>query len=325
MSPVSTAVAQADTPLVTKVYDVGDLIESDGLLGDTASQDSWNIDHRGSQKFGGGGMGGGGMGGGGIVEASNSPIDQLVDLVAEHTYSRVGWGEIDGKETVITAFQKSLVVTHNAEAHRLVAELLEALRTRDMDASTLLIEVRIAEVAGGNDSADISKLNATDLALNPSSLGVTLRCRGNRTVETMSGLRRSFIVNLTPVVGGNGIETADRGIGYRAETQTLLLGLLARVSAQIESPSKARLRLGLRLTNGPEEVEMSEFANGLSIDRVNILTTQLQTELTAPQGEWTVAGIVPLDGMQILDEDGSVAHTAFLVRWSFADKKTPQD
>ena len=339
LSPTS-ALAQDAAERTTQVHEVADLIEPDDLLREPSVMASPR-ENQGSRD-GGGGMfsipstatnlvqfgGGGGGTDGGFAGGMPGPlppksrIDQLADLVIAHTESPEHSWEAYGGSGVLTAHDTSLVVTQTPAGQRAVGDLLESLRAAAGRSTPVLVELRVVAVPPPKPTDKLAggqAIDAAALAGGPGAQGVTLLCRSSRIVEIQSGLRRTYTVNVTPVVGGVGVP--DRSIGYQAVTETFLLGLMGRLSVQPNAAGDAAtVKLGVRLTLGPEQVEATEFADGLTYDRVDIDTTELRTQLAAPAGQWTVAGILPSEAIASPSTEPELManHAAFLLRWNVA-------
>ena len=288
----------------------------------------------GGMQGGGGQMGGGQFGGfgGGMGAAAMTAADytagidlgSLIIVIMDSTSGdNVKWMQNDGEGGRISTVGSMIVVTHTPAVHAQVDDLLAALRAGRNTSPTVQVDVRVIEIAADQavptletESAEIAKL-----ASDSSSAKMSLRCENHRVASVSSGLRRSYVVSITPVVGDNvGSDSSgfqDRNIGYQPVTSSQLLGLFGRIKPEIAADAKSgRIHLGVELASGPEEVLSTAFGTGQSIDRMEIETARLETTIATNVEQWTLAGTVAVTGSTTGITSGeAMPHIAVLVRW----------
>jgi hypothetical protein len=343
--------------MVTKVYNVADLLATPRLLEDSSDDEKDSAQKTfGSVDggFGGGGMFqipdnihaqlGGGMGGGmgGMGGGMGAPlgtaamsapesitVDLLVDLVREHLHDdQTSWMNIDGAGGVISAAESMLIVTHRAAVHKRVEAFLQMLRSGQQTSPTVQIDLRIIEVtseqAAKLDSEPVA--NLASLADGSSAARLSLRCNNHRVASVSSGLRRSYVISVTPVVGGNpGVSkpasAGSSNIGYQPVTIAPLLGLFGKVKPEInEDGKRGTLHLGIELASGPEEILSTTVGSGQTIDRLEIASARLETSVPADVDTWTPAGTVAMtDPTSGITSGAALPHLIVLARWQVAD------
>jgi hypothetical protein len=334
-------------PMITTLYDVGDLLEREMFIQEQESGEMGMGDmsgmgmegmggmdsgmSMGMSEMGGGGMGMSSMGGGMMAQTSqalpstDSPrMSKLIKILVDHLGNEVPWAFRQQGGGNLSALGRTLVVTHDASAHKKIASLLSALNDSQDDSTMVTVEIRILDISSESPTraalADAQQGHAESLSLladAEDAAHVSIRCANHRGTQIASGLKRSFVVNLTPVVGGE-MATSHRSTGYRPEVQSFLLGLYGAVRPDVSADQKsARLDLQIRLASSPEEVKPSLFADNLSIDRVDIGMTELYTVVQSAPNQWTVAGVVASVSPHSPIVSGEVLnHQAILVRWT---------
>ena len=284
-------------------------------------------------QFGGGGMGGGGggfgggggLGGGPAQSLSNGMTrEALEQLVYDHVAdNETPWTSIDGEGGALSIVASMMIVTHTPEVHAKIVQLLDALRIGNKTSPTVQVDLRIVEVAADQSvtllAADAKSVE--QLAADKSAARLSLRCDNHRVANVSSGLRRSYVVSLTPVVGSNaGIDAGghrDNSIGYRPVTYSALLGLFGQIKPEIaDDQQSGRIHLGIELTSGPEEVATTTFGTGQSVDRLEIESARLETSIATIADTWTLAGSVAVcDPTSTITSGEALPHLAVLVRW----------
>ncbi|WP_286177746.1 hypothetical protein [Stieleria mannarensis] len=351
-------VDQPAPDFVTKVYNIADLLDAPSMLQGDAQQSETTVggggmgfggaDGMGAEMGGGmfripenilpqlagGGMGGGGMGGfmggGGGVSPHRLPSrmtrEALEHLVLDHLSDEdTRWLELDGDGGKLSIVASMMIVTHTQAVHTRVSELLELLRVGNNTSPTIQVDVRVIEVASDQSVSDLTKDQPAleKLAEDSSAARLSLRCDNHRVATVSSGLRRSYVVSLTPVVGSNGTIDVMTGnqTAYRPETYSPLLGLFGRIKPEVDAEGKSgRIHLGIQLASGPEEVVAATFGTGQSIDRVELETAQLATSIATAANNWTLAGSVAVTNPTSSITSGeALPHLAVLVRWQAVD------
>ncbi|QEF97258.1 hypothetical protein Mal15_12970 [Stieleria maiorica] len=342
-------VDQPAPDFVTKVYNIADLLDAPSMLqGDTQQAETTvggggmgfgGADGMGAEMGGGffripdnilpqfaGGMGGMGGGGGVHVLPNRMTREALEQLTLDHlSNENTQWLDLDGVGGKLSIVASMMIVTHTEATHTKVAEFLELLRVGNHTSPTIQVDVRIVEVASDQSVSDLTKdLESLEALANDSSAArLSLRCDNHRVATVSSGLRRSYVVSLTPVVGSNGSIDVTTGnqTAYRPETYSPLLGLFGRIKPEVDAEGKSgRIHLGIQLASGPEEVVAATFGTGQSIDRVELETAQLATSIATAANTWTLAGSVAVTSPTSSITSGeALPHLAVLVRWQAVD------
>ena len=339
--------------MTTKVYNVADLLDSTSMLSEETDDSSsgvarvfggmGGIPGAGGGMFriadnvlpqfaemGGGGMGGGGMGGfGGVPQVDTSLSERMTrqslqSIIFDHVSGdEIEWVPNNGIGGSISIVGSMMIVTQTADVHTRVGQLLEALKSGKDTSPTVQIDVRVVEVAADQQlDFSVDQQIVEKLATDPTAAKLSLRCENHRVANVSSGLKRSYVVAVTPVVGSNGVDqTFDRNIGYSPKIESTLLGLFGRIKPDVAEDGKsARIHLGIRLASGPEEVVAAEFGTGQSVDRVEIEAAQLETSTLTKVNSWTLAGSVAVcDPKSGLTSGEAMPHVAVLVRWKPID------
>ncbi|PAY20152.1 hypothetical protein CKO51_07840 [Rhodopirellula sp. SM50] len=248
--------------------------------------------------------------------------EALEQVVLDHlSDDDTEWLNIDGAGGKLSIVASMMIVTHTQAVHTRVTQLLDLLRVGNNTSPTVQIDVRIVEV-GSEQSATALASDAASLeklANDSSAARLSLRCDNHRAAKVSSGLRRSYVVSLTPVVGSNGSIDVTTGnqTAYRPETYSPLLGLFGRIKPEIDADGKkGRLHLGIQLASGPEEVVSATFGTGQSIDRVELETAELATSIATDADTWTLAGSVAVTSPTSSITSGeALSHLTVLVRW----------
>ena len=350
------AIEPAVPPMVTKFYDVGDLVDPPFMLDDAPAPSGggggfgggvgampggmgggqggapggggmFRVPENILPQFGGmggmggmgGGFGGGGLGGGGYsLGPSAVTIGSLTDLLIQHV--KVGedetWEELGG-EGRISNIGNALVITNTAEAHAGVEALLKLVREQ-RQATPMHVDVRVVELTDSvPDIAAIKPEMLSTMASDPSAARLTLQCNNHQSSKVSAGLKRSYVVSITPVVGGESVDGGGSS-AYQPVTESVLLGLFGHIRPDLSQDKKtAMIHLGIELAAGPEEVTSTSFGNGESIDRMEIESAKLETSVKAVGETWTLAGIVAVANPNSIVKSGeALPHLAVLVRWT---------
>ncbi|MEO1528771.1 MAG: hypothetical protein AAFX06_25400 [Planctomycetota bacterium] len=364
-------VAEDDSVLITKFYDVADLLDPPFMLGGK-SEPAMQIPSGGFGGMGGGmgggvggggmgamggapaggggmfrmpddirpqlggfggggfggggmgGMGGGGMGGGmsmgyGGAGVQRAPItfDSLTNLMYEHVGNDDSW-LVNGGDGRISNIGNSLVVTNTSNVHAQVESLLKLLR-EERRTMPLHVDVRVVEITESISSVgEFTPQKLDAMAGDESAARLTLRCNNHQSSKVSAGLKRSYVVSITPVVGG---ASDGNSSAYQPVTESVLLGLFGHVRPDVARDQKtAMIHLGIELAAAPEEVDASTFGTGESIDRMEIESATLETSVQAVNGNWTLAGLVAVANPTSIVKSGeALPHLAVLVRWKASE------
>ncbi|PNY37461.1 hypothetical protein C2E31_08050 [Rhodopirellula baltica] len=270
----------------------------------------------------GGGMGGmGGFVTGTMLLPQQMTREALKDIVLNHVNGPdAPWNEMVGSGGELSLVGPLLIVTHTPEVHQRIANLLELLIDADATTPSIQLDIRFVQLepSATESLTDASSEKLKAIAADDSAARITLRCDNHRAVEIASGLKRSYIVSLTPVVGSSDLQSAfPTNVAYRPETETVLLGLFGKVIPDVDvSGESARIRMGIEMASAPEEVLATNFGNGQTTDRIEIESAKLETSITVDANEWTVAGTVALTNAQSIVQTGeALQHLTILVHW----------
>lgn len=274
-------------------------------------------------QLGGGGLGGGGMGGG-MMNATSLPLpdrmtrEALEDILLVHLdRPGIDWVDTAGEGGSLSIVGPLLIVTQTPPVHQLINGILEALRAGNRTSSAVQVDIRVVELAAGEKLPESSQLES--IAADDSAARITLRCDNHRIAKISAGLRRSYVVSLTPVVGGNDELSSGGGakMGYQPVTVSPLLGLFGKVKPEIDENKLAgKIHLAIELASGPEEVLTTTFGNGTTIDRLEIESARVETSVRSSANAWTLAGVVAVsDPSSNLTSGQALPHVAVLVRW----------
>ena len=275
-------------------------------------------------------MGGFGMPmtGGGSYGLSHNPVTlgALTDLIYEHVDAGdETWEASDGIGGRVSSIGNSLVVSNTAEVHSQVEALLKLLRDQ-RQSTPLQVDVRVIEI---NDSLpDVNELTREALdsmASDETAARLTLRCNNHQSSKVSAGLRRSYVVSITPVVGGLSGEGSSRTSAYQPVTESILLGLFGHIRPDMAKDRKtAMIHMGIELAAAPEEVASTSFGTGESIDRLEIESARLETSVEAASQSWTLAGLVAVANPNSIVKSGeALPHLAVLVRWNTPASAAP--
>ena len=145
----------------------------------------------------------------------------------------------------------------------------------------------------------------------------SIRCNNHQIATIASGLKRTYVVNAIPVVGGD--SPPSRSIGYQSQTEEILLGLFGRVRPRLDfKGERARIEVALQLTSGqpPEKIGAANYTDGAVIDRLELEITSLETTVAASENQWTLAGITALTKPESpLTSGEALSHMVTIVRW----------
>ena len=217
----------------------------------------------------------------------------------------------------------SLWVTATEDGHNTIQDMLKMLGDSQKNQRSLKIDLRMVTLSPEDSDKFVNATGAeatgaiAKLAAASDAAKVMLRCDNHRIGSISSGLKRSYVVGATPVVGAE--LTSTRSVGYQTRTQEYLLGLFGRVRPRVENGAdQGRIQLSIQLTSGPEpeKIEAADLAEG-RIDRVELEMSTLETTVAAKANEWTLAGVSALTQPGSgLTAGQALSHMVTLVRWS---------
>jgi hypothetical protein len=256
---------------------------------------------------------------GGVVPAgpptASITTEGILDLVEMHMPN--------SESPTLNDLGTSLWATTTESGHKAIENLLAALATSQKGIRSVQVDLRMVTLP---PEEAIAFVNAVGPAAEEAILKIaamndaaktSIRCDNHSIATIASGLKRTYVVNATPVVGGD--SPTSRSIGYRPETEEILLGLFGRIRPRLDDKGeRARIELALQLTSGeqPEEIRAANYTDGGIIDRLELEISSLETTVAATENQWTLAGITALTNPgSPLTSGEALAHMVTLVRW----------
>jgi type II secretory pathway component GspD/PulD (secretin) len=304
LSPVinaqpTTAPAEraADVALVTRVYDVSDLIWRVNDYPAPASADFATGGGGGGQNLWGGAAGGGPDPNAGRIEQ----VDTFLKLVQD-TIDPTSWRNNGGNLGAIRELSGNLVVTQTDENHRALASLLKQLRETHgrmvvVRAYWLLVEPdAVPKLDPGKKALPI----IDDKLIDAKNLycGAQTTCFNGQTVHVTSGRKRTMVTGLSPVVGTN-------AVGYQPTLENARSGVVLQLTPHLEPEGEDHLILDLQsnltelgdVPSGkielPATTQPSDASN--AIDRVNEVSQELRTTVRLPLNKKVLVGGMTLE------------------------------
>jgi type II secretory pathway component GspD/PulD (secretin) len=301
ISAPATAPSDQNESIVTRVYDISDLL---WRKADYPAPALEQIVPRG-----GGGGGQAMFGGGQSMEQSASPggrepADSLIKLLQD-TVSSESWKDNGGSLGSLRELSGQLVVTQTPENQRRISDVLDELRGDRgrmviVRAYWLMLEPEnvpgIAPSAGGKELPviDDKLIDAKHLYC----AGQTM-CFSGQTVHITSGRTRSIVTDLTPVVG-------TQAVGYNPQIERARSGVSLQVTPHLEPEGKdARCVVDLHsdvteLSNiNGDKIELPTTTQPSipadSLDRVNEVSQQLLTTVRLPLAQKILVGGMTLE------------------------------
>ncbi len=265
-------------------------------------------------------MGGGGMGGG-MVAAQEFPQTMtqtaLSELITMHVEPNE-WVQLGG-EGSLSIVGSMMIISQTDAVHAEVDQFLSLLRKSMGSETSVEVDVRVIELAADANlgEAPTTADQLSKLASDPSAARLSLRCNNHQVSQVSSGVRRSYVVSITPVVGGNDQVSGGRGTAYQPTTTSLLLGMRGKIQPDIATDQKTgRIHMGIALASGPEDVVSANFGTGQTIDRVELEIAELETAVVASVDQWTLAGTVAVcDPTTNITSGQALPHLVVLVKW----------
>lgn len=265
---------------------------------------------------GGGGLGGGGGFGGGragepetIIINAGDPAGQLVQLV-KAAVAPGEWGEDAGQTGGGAAFlfRDRLVVTHRADVHQRVAELLSSLRSEEVIAiEAIWLDVSAADLRslmGEDGQIDPEKLrNSPAAAAAPRA---TARAFDGRPVLLTGGPAKSAIVGANPVVAQDAVGVDPRVEGLQTGAYLQLRATLVEDGAIVDVDSV--------LSALSPEAKDAPATRPLVPEELSMIVQSIQTSTRIPLNRPVViAGITP-EPSAALPEDGAARHVYLVLQ-----------
>ena len=192
-----------------------------------------------------------------------------------------------------------------------VEELLTQLREATGDPLRSAITVEVAIVHGGIEAVESVKdpIKIAKLVQSPDTRHMLLRCRDGVPASLRTGLTRSFVTSITPVVGGNS------DIGYQPQIVEIPLGMSVDMVADLSTATdKAVIDLRIDSTTASDDTQKVQFADGLEVDRPEVRESNIQASLEVAEDRWTIAGV--LSGETASRPDEADQHAIVVVRWT---------
>ena len=260
-----------------------------------------------------------GLGGGGPVNTRSTSViyaHDILDLIEVHLPKSIA------ETTTLSVLGSSMWATTTQPGHQAIEQILRTLSEAQNKSRSIQVDIRMvtltpeASVAFTKAIGDKAKQAAIGIAELPGTAKVSVRCDNYEIASISSGIKRSYVVNATPVVGG---DSPSRSIGYQPQTEEILLGLTGRVRPRADEKGvQGRIDVSIQLTSGPEpeEIAAANYTDGGIIDRVELEVSTLSTTITAPANQWTLAGVTALtDPASPLTGGAALSHMVTVIRW----------
>jgi hypothetical protein len=296
---------EPEVKVTTLVYDIRGLIRA---AIDYPALPEWNLDG------GGGGGGGGGESSKGISSREEPlPTDAYIRLI-QATIDPDSWTDNGGEIGQIRVIQGRLVVTHTAEVHQRITEVLAKLQDSRMTrvrAHWLFFDPANSPLGEDRNQAIPRELDPAVLAKLPDDvthLRAETVCFAGQTVHLMSGHQRSYVSDLSPIVGTQAVGSDpvtsivnDGAILQVTPTlqhdgQSAVLDLQSVVVDLVSmdpSPLRATAQVA---TTGPAGLSRPIPADvELVLERPKLLRQQLRTTVRVPLGKPVVIGGMTLE------------------------------
>lgn len=265
-------------------------------------------------------------------------MDELIEVLTA-TVKPTTWVDVGGPGSIMST-GGMLVISQTQEAHEEIEKLLASLRAvspglRVVTIRATWLQLNLDQLdqllrskpgkEGGIDRKALSKMAAETTGY----IG-TITCLNGQTVHIASGRSRSAITSVVPVVGGG-----EEGPGYQPVISSPQSGGLLQVTPQLlPNTLGAMLDLCSSVTrSGPPETirfltdkaaaskktgENATTGPSITLDRVNMVVSQLATTLKVPLGEPTLVGGLTTEAA---DGDQSAADTPQLYLFIEANAK----
>jgi type II secretory pathway component GspD/PulD (secretin) len=243
-------------------------------------------------------------------------MDDLVDLITS-TVKPTSWDEVGGPGSIMPT-GGMLVVSQTQDVQEAIEKLLADLRIVSPGLRVVTIRAiwlqldlnQLDQLLGskpGNE-AGIDRKALYEMAGKTKGYLGTITCLSGQTVHIASGRSRTAITSAIPVVGEQ--------VGYQPVTSQPQSGALLQVTPQLlPSTQGALLDLCSSVTRAADKPETVHFytddaratkktgenaatSRGITLDRVNMVVSQLATTLKVPLGEPTLVGGLTTEGSE---------------------------
>jgi hypothetical protein len=257
----------------------------------------------------------GGMGGAGMQMSQSGgdelafSMDDLVDLVTS-TIKPTTWDGVGGPGSIARA-AGMLVISQTQEVHEEIESLLANLRVvtpglRVVNIRAVWLQLDLTQLdqllhSKPGKEAGIDRKALYHLAGKVKGYIGAITCLSGQTVHIASGRSRTAVTGAVPVVGGGG-----EGPGYQPVTSQPQAGALLQVTPQLlPNTQGAMLDLCSSVTRAGGKPETVRFYSedpqatkkggdtsprGITLDRVNMVVSQLATTLKVHLDEPTLVG-----------------------------------
>lgn len=311
--------------ILTRVYDVGEIVHTTRNYAYTSSllpptlMDP-RLSHSGAQ--GGGNLFGGGGSMPSADDAAGRVFTQRMELLIKlltDTVSPDTWRDNGGNVGTIQSLGHRLVITQTDVNHDRIAQLLEDLRKASPTSRTvtilaewvLLLPDQVDSVVKRTEQGRLTRqVDPNALA----KLGPDLprhrgrvSCLDGQTVHIASGNGYRTVSEMSPVVGHVAafdpqVQMLHAGAVLQVtpqmdlEGRTALLDVHSIVSDRREPGRPIRLEVsGERVTPATQPGPSGVTSTTAEIDRLNVVSQQLQTTLRVPLGTPVLAGGMTLE------------------------------
>jgi type II secretory pathway component GspD/PulD (secretin) len=293
--------APADDSIVTRVYDISDLLWArNDYFAPAATMEMASEGNR--PLFGGGAAPDGGNT---ISGPSRQDLaDNIVKLIQD-TISPETWKANGGNYGNLRELSGQLVVTQLPENHQRIQKVLEALRTDRgrmvvVRAYWLLLEPEaVPPISGQPGAKELPTIDDKLIDANHLYSAAQTMCFSGQTVHVTSGRTRSVVTDITPVVASN-------AVGYNPTLTSMRSGVVLQVTPHLE-PEGPDARCDVDLQSDVTELgnidsdkikmpATTEPSSTLdAIDRVNAVRQELRTTVRLPLGKKVLVGGMTLE------------------------------
>jgi hypothetical protein len=314
--------------VVTQVYDVSDIIYGMRNYPFSSALVPPALTESNSSSGGGSGGGGGLFGGAAMPEqqdfgaqARREAIDELTKLLTQ-VVATDSWVENGGTVGTIRVLGGKLIITQTEATHTRVAQLLKEIKGSSKTARTVTVNARwlrlspeqVAGIVGKDEKGSINSDAIKSLPADATVYRGTIRCLDGQTVHLQSGTGRTTVVDLTAVV-------SDEVAALEPSVRLLHAGLSLQVTPQIDSEGKTALvdvhsiysdrhpdgepisvqniaaaRSSTTKPTAPGEV--GRVDTSAKVDRLEVISQQLQTSLRLRLGQPTLIGGMTLEPIE---------------------------
>jgi hypothetical protein len=239
--------------------------------------------------------------------------DELIDLI-KSCIEPCTWDDVGGDGS-IAPMAGMVVVSQTPATHQKIEKLLKELRSSvpgsqviSIRATWLLLDLKQLNQllsSRGGKSGGIDRKALDEMATNAKGYLGAITCFSGQTVHIASGRSRSAVIGAIPVVG-------TEEVGYQPVISNPQSGAVLQVTPQLLPNSQAvLLDICSSVTRAEGPVEPIHFLGSetagtkrecagksaaacghttVTLDRVNMIVSQLATTLKVPLGEPTLVG-----------------------------------